>query len=214
MSYVDWEIKGPSINACNCDWGCPCQFNALPTHGDCRAAFATEIQQGHFGDTSLVGLRCVSLYAWPRAVHQGNGEVAMIVDEAADAAQREGLLKILSGEETEPGATIFNVFATTYTKVHDPIFAPIEFEIDLETRRGRFAVPGVLEAHTRAITNPVTGAEHRAKVTLPHGFEYSEAEYCSSEIKGGAPIAQEWAGRHGHMYILHMTPQGPVRRES
>ena len=210
MSYVEWEIKGPSINACNCDWGCPCQFNALPTQGNCRAAFATEIDEGHFGDISLAGLRCVTLFAWPGAVHHGDGEVAMIIDETADAAQKDGLIKILSGEETEPGATIFNVFATTYSKIHDPISAAIDFEVDLESRRGSFAVPGIVEASTEAIKNPVTGAEHRARVTLPHGFEYREAEYCSSEVTSGAPIVHQWAGRHGHMYILHMTPRGPV----
>ena len=31
MAHVDWSIKGPEIATCNCDWGCPCQFNALPT---------------------------------------------------------------------------------------------------------------------------------------------------------------------------------------
>jgi hypothetical protein len=24
------------LDACNCDWGCPCQFNAKPTHGNCE----------------------------------------------------------------------------------------------------------------------------------------------------------------------------------
>ena len=40
MTYVDWRIKGPQLSTCNCSVGCPCQFNALPTYGDCRAAVA------------------------------------------------------------------------------------------------------------------------------------------------------------------------------
>ncbi len=38
MTYVDWEIEGRAFGNCNCSYGCPCQFNALPTDGTCRAA--------------------------------------------------------------------------------------------------------------------------------------------------------------------------------
>ena len=27
---IKWEIKGREFGNCNCDYGCPCQFNALP----------------------------------------------------------------------------------------------------------------------------------------------------------------------------------------
>ena len=26
-----WTLTGTVLIACNCDWGCPCNFNALPT---------------------------------------------------------------------------------------------------------------------------------------------------------------------------------------
>ena len=48
LASVDWHIKGPELATCNCDWGCPCQFNSLPSHGDCRAAVAMRIDQGDF----------------------------------------------------------------------------------------------------------------------------------------------------------------------
>ena len=43
----------------------------------------------------------------------------------------------MSGEDTEPGATFFQVFSTTFDKVHDPVFAPIEFEMDVDGRTAR-----------------------------------------------------------------------------
>lgn len=46
MSYVDWRLQGSIFSTCNCDYSCPCQFNALPTHGDCRAAVAMQITSG------------------------------------------------------------------------------------------------------------------------------------------------------------------------
>lgn len=140
MPHVDWKLQGPELSTCNCDWGCPCQFNARPTHGHCRAAVAMRIDHGHFGAVRLDGLHWVSLLAWPGAIHEGDGEVLAIVDRRADERQREAILKILAGEETEPGATIFNALAATLATVHQPQFLPIEFEVDFERRTGRFAV--------------------------------------------------------------------------
>ena len=66
MSDVKWMIKGREFANCNCAYGCPCQFNALPTHGDCHGLFGLEIKEGNFGALRLDGLRAV-LLASPRA---------------------------------------------------------------------------------------------------------------------------------------------------
>jgi hypothetical protein len=208
MPYVDWRIRGPEMTTCNCDWGCPCQFNALPTRGDCRAVAAMRIDEGHFGDVDLSGLKWAAMFAWPEAIHLGHGEAFVVIDESADAAQREALLTILSGGETEPGATIFSVFATTLDKVHEPAFLAIDFEADMERRTGRIAVPGVVETKIEPIRNPVTGAEHRARVAMPDGFEYKLAEYASGTAEAGGPIPQSWSGRHAHIAMVDMSPAG------
>jgi hypothetical protein len=210
MANVDWMLKGPELTTCNCAWGCPCQFNSLPTNGNCRAAVGMRIDKGHFGKTKLDGLHWVVLVAWPKAIHLGNGEALPIVDERANEAQREGLLKIISGQETEPGATFFNVFAGTFKTVHEPLFKPIEFEWNGETRKARFRVAGVVEANSEPIKNPVTGEPHRAQVTLPHGFEYHTAEYASSRTRASGKIALDWNTGHAHLSMLHLTPKGPV----
>ena len=132
MAGVDWRIQGLDITTCSCDWGCPCQFMSLPTQGFCHAAVGFHVAKGHYGKISLDGLSFGGLFAWPKAIHQGNGEAQPIVDARADEAQRDAILKIMSGEDTEPGATVFNVFAATYTKVHSPLFKPITVEADLE----------------------------------------------------------------------------------
>jgi hypothetical protein len=208
---VDWSIKGPAIATCNCAWGCPCQFNAPPTYGDCRAAIGMRIDEGHFGDVDLSGLKFAALLAWPGAIHEGHGEVQPIIDEGADERQREAILKIMSGEETEPGATVFSVFASTYETVHEPMFKPVGFEADIDGRNGRISVPGVVEATSEPIRNPVSGKPHRARVVLPEGFEYTEAEYGSSTARASGAIPLDWAGRHSHLATLHLTPTGPVR---
>jgi hypothetical protein len=208
MTHVDWRIQGPEITNCNCAWGCPCQFNALPTYGDCRAAVAMRIDKGHFGDVRLDDLRWVAVFSWPQAIHLGNGEALIVIEEKASPAQRDALLKILSGQETVPGATIFNVFAGTLAKVHDPVFAPIEFEANEDARTGHFSVKGIVETTVTPIRNPVTGAEHRARVTIPQGFEYHHAEYASGATKAKGAIVHDWTDRHAHITQLNIGTHG------
>ena len=71
---IDWRLRGPEITNCNCAWGCPCQFNSLPTHGNCRAVVAMRIDEGHFGDVDRSGLQWAGMFAWPKASHEGHGE--------------------------------------------------------------------------------------------------------------------------------------------
>ncbi len=211
MSIVEWSMKGPEYVSCNCDWGCPCQFNALPTDGTCRGMAVMRIDEGRFGGLSLDGLCWILTMDWPGAVHEGNGAQQAIIDERADAAQREALSRILYGEESEPGSTMLQIFATTMTTVHDPLFAPIAFEVDLEGRTASVSVPGLVESKGEPIRNPVTGAEHRARVTLPNGFEYTEAEYGSGTTKATGAVPLEFADSYGQFAMLHLTHSGVVR---
>jgi hypothetical protein len=211
MSDVDWTIKGREFIHCNCDYGCPCQFNGRPTRGGCQAIAAVEITQGHHGDTRLDGLRIACVLAWPGAIHEGRGHATPIVDERASPQQREALLRIMSGQDTDPGATFFQVFATTYEQVNEPIFAAIAFEVDVEGRTARLEVPGVIEARGEPIRNPVTGAAHRARINLPDGFEYIVAEVGSGRAKTTGAIAFNLENTHAHFADLHMTGRGVVR---
>ena len=40
---IKWQMAGEEVGNCNCSWGCPCQFNALPTTGHCEALIAWQI---------------------------------------------------------------------------------------------------------------------------------------------------------------------------
>jgi hypothetical protein len=66
----------------------------------------------------------------------------------------------------------------------------------------------VLESSAEPIRNPVTGAAHRARVTLPEGFEYHTAEFASGTVRAQGPIQLDITGRHAHLAQLHMTGQG------
>ncbi len=210
MTDTNWTIKGREFVNCNCSYGCPCQFNGLPTHGFCQAVAGMEILEGFHGQTKLDGLRFAGIFRWPGAIHHGKGEAAIVIDERATADQRNALLRILSGQDTEPGATIFQVFSTTLEKVHEPIFAPIDFEVDVDARRGRLRVAGVTEGHGEPIKNPVTGADHRVRIDMPNGFEYSLAEIGRGWSKTTRPIALEHSDTYAQFANVHLTQSGVV----
>jgi hypothetical protein len=210
MTDTKWMIRGHEFVNCNCAYGCPCQFNALPTHGYCQALVGIQIREGFHGTTKLDGLRAAAMLAWPEAIHKGRGEAAIIIDRHANEAQRNALIRILSGQDTEPGATVFAVFATTYEKVHDPIFAHIDFEVDIEKRRSRLSVTDHIDARGQPILNPVTGKEHRARIDAPNGFEFRLAEAGRGWSKTNGPLYLEFSDSHAHFCELNLTQSGVI----
>jgi hypothetical protein len=211
MADTKWHIKGRDFSHCNCSYGCPCQFNALPTHGNCTAVVGIAIDQGHHGDTKLDGLKVGGVFSWPGPIHEGRGQAVPIVDERASAAQREAILRIMSGQDTEPGATFFQVFSSTLEKVHDPIFARIDLDINVNARTARFVVPGVVEARGEPILNPVTKEKHRVRLDMPNGFEFSSAEVGRGWAKTMGAIKLNLADSHAHFAELDITGTGVIR---
>jgi hypothetical protein len=211
MHMTPWTIKGREFSNCNCSYGCPCQFNALPTYGFCCAVVGFEIEQGHHGSVRLDGLRGAGIYSWPGAVHQGNGTMQLVIDERADAAQRQALGRILTGQDTKEMATMWWVYSAMCPNKEETAYAPIDFEVDVDARRGRVRVPGLIEMRGEPIRNPVTGAEHRARIDLPHGFEYRLAEIGSGRSQTQGNIRLDLKDTYGQFARLHLSNTGVVQ---
>ena len=183
----------------------------MPTNCNCHAAGAWQVEEGHFGTVRLDGLRAVVLYNSPGPVHEGNGTMQVIVDERADAAQRDALVKILSGQETDDMATMWWVYSAMSPTKLEPLFRAIEFDVDVDARRGRFRVPDVIETVGEPIRNPVTGAEHRVRIDLPHGFEFRIAEIGSATTKAsGAVELPDLVNSYGQFARIHLSNKGVV----
>jgi hypothetical protein len=214
VGMVDWYVAGVEFGNCNCDYACPCQFESLPSHGDCRGFEVVRIDQGHFGEVSLDGLCAALLYAWPGPIFEGNGEMQAIIDERADAAQRQALVTILHGGETRDGATHWWVFHAMSSTVHEPIFQPIAFEVDIEQRRARVVIPGVLESSGRPIRSPATGDEHRVRIDIPNGIEFEIAEIGSATTKASGAIVLDLDDTYGQFSVLRHSGAGVVSARS
>ncbi len=210
MTDTKWTIRGRNFTHCSCDYGCPCQFNARPTRGYCHAVVGFDVDEGHHGATRLDGLKFAAVVTWPGPIHEGKGQIVPIVDERATPEQRNALLRIMSGLDTEPGATIFQVFSATYEKVYDPVFAKVELSVDVDGRKATLRVPGLIEARGEPIRNPVNNGEHRARINLPAGFEYAVAEVGRGWANTSGPISLRLEDCHAHFAKLHMTQSGIV----
>jgi hypothetical protein len=208
MSRIDWSIEGPRVVNCNCAFGCPCQFAALPTDGTCKAVVGWRIDKGHYGETRLDGLLAVNLYAWPGPIHHGKGSMQSIIDERANSAQREALAAILQGEGAEPGSVMLQIYRAMCTTYHEPLFRPIELELDIERRTARLRVPGLVETAVEPLKNQVTGAEHRARIDLPMGKEFRMAEVASGTTRASGVIPLEFANSHAHFTDATLTSGG------
>lgn len=196
---TNWHIAGEEVGSCNCAWGCPCQFNALPTHGRCEALLGWQIREGYFGTTRLDGVRFARIYWWPGPIHEGNGTRQMIVDELATPDQRAALLALDSATH---GGLYFEIFAAVCPNVLEPVFAPITIQVDRERRQALLRIPGIGESRTGPIKNPVTGEEHRARIVLPDGFEYKEAEVANTvslRVQSGPPLVFEHTGTYAQL---------------
>jgi hypothetical protein len=211
MSLTEWTMEGVEVANCNCTCGCPCQFNQLPTHGNCRAYTFVAVERGRYADVTLDGLNWGILVSWPGPIHLGEGTFQVIVDQRADARQRAALESIAQGKDTEPGTLVWQVFSTTVTNLLPTVTAPIEFDCDLDERTARLNVPGIVEGTVAPIRNPVTGAAHRVRVTLPKGFEYTEAEFAAGKAKANGEIQLDFTDTHAHLAPIHWSTRGVVR---
>jgi hypothetical protein len=124
-----WSMEGHWFKNCNCNPGCPCDFNQLPTHDRCEGIVAMRIEKGHFGSVDLTGLHWAGVVRWPGAMYQGNGNLQPIVDAKANARQRAALLAIMSGRH---GDTMFEIIAAVCPNVQPPVFVPFELSLDAE----------------------------------------------------------------------------------
>jgi hypothetical protein len=169
-----WSLKGQVVVACNCDWGCPCNFNARPTTGKCEGGWTWHVDEGCYGDVALDGLN-LSVYAnWPGAIHEGNGEALILLDENADARQRPALETLLSGTAGGP----WGILGWTWPKRHGPFAA--HYDLTFDGVNTRLTCGSDVELQGEPIRNPVTKAETRPAVVLPEGIIFKKGDFGST----------------------------------
>jgi hypothetical protein len=98
--------------------------------------------------------------------------------------------------------------------VFDPIFTTIDFDVDVDARRGKVRAEGVFELTGEPIRNPVSGQEHRVRIDLPHGFEYEIAEIGSASSRSRGNVVVELKDSYAQFARLHMNNKGLIRHRA
>ncbi len=193
-----WSMKGVTVIGCNCDWGCPCNFNARPTMGFCAGVWGWRIDRGRYDGIDLSGLNMAQAAKWPGAIHEGGGIAVNFIDSRADAGQRKALNRILTGQAGEGGP--FAIFAGTFAVVHGPRFE--EVRISPEKSNPRVEVAQLARSVLVPIRNPVTNQEDAIQVVHPMGgFIWDKADVLNAvECRISDPqLCFTFPGKNGHV---------------
>lgn len=134
-----WRITGDWFDLCNCAIGCPCVFGSSPTLGYCEGVLSWAIRDGNFGAVPLAGFGVVLVMHWQGNVFEKNREFGFLIDDRADAAQRDALRRIFTGKA---GGT-FAAWADLTLRLDGVEFVPLE--VSCEAERWRVSVPGLVE---------------------------------------------------------------------
>lgn len=161
---ASWRLNGRVLVSCNCDWGCPCNFNAPPTSGKCEGGWTWHVDEGTHGDVKLDGLSFSVYVNWPGAIHEGNGEGLVLIDEKADAAQRGAIEELLKGKTGGP----WEVLGWTWPKVHGPY--PVKYDLTFDGVKSRLKCGDYVQVECAPIRNPVSGVEVHPSIVLPEGI--------------------------------------------
>jgi hypothetical protein len=207
MAEQKWTMRGEYMESCNCDYLCPCIYTnpqGPVTYDHCTAAMVFRIDQGNWGDTKLDGLKFALVIRSGKVMADGNWIFAGVVDETADAAQRQALAAIVSGEAGGPPSFIRQNLVSNFRGVQ---FKPVEFNLDGLARSASipdilaFEIEGVASRNRSGDPLYIDNMSHpanrrlalaRSKKTHVHGFGLDMDLVGKGNNGHFAPFA--WAG--------------------
>jgi hypothetical protein len=201
---LSWELEIDHLMACNCNFGCPCSFEAPPTYETCEAALAYQVVEGHYDNISLNGLKWVLSAYWPGPLHERNGHGVVYLDENSKGEQREALKAIATGNAGGP----IGIFMSTITAGLEVRVGVIGFHA--AGKKSWFSVPEEVEVAFGPIRNPVSGEEHNASALLPDGMLAKKEDYYSADsfsVNSADNLRFEYPGRNA-LYFNHVW-KGP-----
>ena len=198
-----YRVKADSIEACNCQHGCNCQFQGFPNDGKCEMILGFAVKDGRVGNVSLNGVRAVVAGKYPNAIHEGNGHVVLFIDEKATDEQANAFATVLSGQL---GGMPWEALAGTITKFEGPIRKPIEIAID--GLRSFARVPGAIELQLTPIRDAVSGEPKEVHIVYPKGgFFWNEANIATTETMRAqhGDFRLEWPGKYAAAAEVNWT---------
>jgi len=184
-----FHVSGDVLIACNCDYGCPCNFNARPSRGFCQGGWVWMIEKGRLDDVDVSGLGTALFAKWPGAIHEGGGQATSYIDARATDAQLGALTRIVRGEVGGP----WGLFIKTY-QLAAPIAAP--FDVRIADHASHARIGNVVKIEFDTIRNPVTQAEVHPEVVLPEGLVVKRGGMARSSVFQVSDLGYDHSGQY------------------
>jgi hypothetical protein len=199
MPEQRWAIRGEYMESCNCDYLCPCIYTnpqAPVTHDQCTAVMVFRIDEGNYEGVRLDGRSFALVIRSGKVMADGNWVFGVVVDEAANEAQRRALAAIAAGEAGGPTALIRQNLVGDFRGV---AFKPIEFVIDGLERLA--AITGIAAFHIDGVAsrNRTGNPYYIDNVGHPAGRRLALARARRLQVHGfGLDLDLAAKGNNGH----------------
>lgn len=181
-----WQISGDWFDVCSCNVPCPCTFAQAPTGNTCEVLFAYRITEGHFGETSMDGLKVVMLASLVGNVWEGAKlDACVFFDAAGDPQQRRALEMIFTGKV----GGWMKQFMPVVRTVKGVEFAEISIEIDSALEHWSVAIPQIVDASGVALTGPTADPGKRVQTFNAPGSEIGPTD---AAVTWGKSVAGRW----------------------
>ena len=172
-------MNGAIYGSCNCDWGCPCNFDVAPSYGHCDGVYMFAVREGRYGEVPLDGLH----FAWaahsPGPLHEGNVTAALIIDESATSEQREVVTTLWRSGSSGLPFDILNSVTATWLET---VYASFDVELAGISTKAKIGGGKIYELALSRVKNPVTGADEELYLDKPTGFTSKRSELGMSEV--------------------------------
>lgn len=208
-----WSMKGDWFDVCNCNIPCPCSFAQAPTGNRCEGVMAYHIREGAYGGVGLDGLNVilVGTFEGNPWAKEAQLSVGMFVDGRADAAQRDALQKVFSGE----AGGWMGMFAELVGEVRGVESVPIDFEVAEDLARWQVVVPGRVKAFAEALSGPTTPPGARVQLHNAPGSEVGPGQVVTwgravdNEVDAFG-LRWSWAGQSSKHIPFDWTGPAPA----
>jgi hypothetical protein len=195
MPEPEWALRGEYMESCNCDYLCPCIYTNPQegaTHDHCIAAMVFRIDEGHFGETKLDGLKFALVIRSGKVMADGNWIFAGVVDESADVVQRAALAAIFGGEAGGVPALIRQNLVSDFRWIE---FKPIEVQIGALKRSA--AIPDILAFEIEGVASRSRSGDplYIDNTAHPANRRLALARAKETHVKGFGLIGK---GNNGH----------------
>jgi hypothetical protein len=140
---------------------------------------------------------------WPGAIHQGNGEGVIYVDDRATDAQRDAIHALVSGKFGGP----WGVLAWTWPTVHGPKSA--KYDVTVNGLHSRLRIGDAVVIEATPIRNPVSGVEAHPSMVLPEGIVLKRGDLCAtSAFRLNDSITFDHSGQYAAVGPFEYTWRG------